>query len=67
MSRRILIERQLRHLVRRDRIVIAGQAVRKVSWNEYRIGDDDNGEALLLLVTVDRLAAAARKLREGST
>jgi hypothetical protein len=57
------IERQLRHLARRDRVVIAGEAVVRVARSEWRVGD---GPAMSLLVATDRLAAAARKLKAGN-
>jgi hypothetical protein len=59
------IERHLRRQLRiGDAHVLAGQVVRRLSKSEWGIGD---GAPTSLLVTVDRLAAAAaRKLRDCS-
>jgi hypothetical protein len=64
MTTHASIERQLRRLAHRQLDMIAGELVQRVSKSEWRL---NAGEPLSLLVAVDKLAEAARKLEEGST
>jgi hypothetical protein len=58
------IERLLRRLTNRQQDLVAGVVVLRIHKREWQLGND---APTSLAVTTDKLAAAARSLKTGST